>query len=133
MPLGLVVMQLLRKHNRHASMTLENQEFGERGRNRTYNLLIKSYGSRFGYSVINCSYHNNLTIKRPAWRASENVEKVGEIEPRLIAKAQKRHSATLTDSPDPRLILFRNQLRNPDTDGSQQAVGSSEPNCWTIT
>ncbi|MFZ3367641.1 MAG: tyrosine-type recombinase/integrase [Candidatus Sulfotelmatobacter sp.] len=38
----------------------------------------------------------------------------------------------LTDSPDSRLILFRNQLRNRDTD-PQQTLGSSEPNCWTIT
>jgi hypothetical protein len=64
-------------------------ESGERGRNRAYNLLIKSYGSRFGCSVDNCSRHNNLMIKRPAWTASENVEKVGGIEPRL-AKDTKR-------------------------------------------
>lgn len=28
-------------------------------------LLIKSHGSQFGCSVVNCSRHNNLTIKRP--------------------------------------------------------------------
>ena len=63
---------------------------GERGRNRTYNLLIKSHGFRFGCSVINCSRHSNLTIKRPAWTASENVGEVGEIEWHLIAKDTKR-------------------------------------------
>jgi len=63
---------------------------GERGRNRTFNLLIKSYGSQCDCSAVNCSHHNNLTIKRPAWTASENVEKVGEIERYLIAKDTKR-------------------------------------------
>ena len=67
---------------------------GERGRNRTYNLLIKSYGSQFGCSVVNCSRHNNLTIKRPAWTASENVDKVGEIERYLVAKDTKRTQGT---------------------------------------
>jgi hypothetical protein len=52
--------------------------------------LIKSYGSRFGCSVINCSRHNNVTIKRPAWTASKNVEKVGDIERYLIVKDTKR-------------------------------------------
>ena len=42
------------------------EKSGERGRNRTYNLLIKSYVARCGYGVDNCSRHNNLTIKRPA-------------------------------------------------------------------
>jgi len=60
----------------------------------TFNLLIKSYVSRFGCSVINCSHHNNLTIKRPAWTASENVEKVGEIEPRLTPKDTKKTQRT---------------------------------------
>jgi len=50
---------------------------GERGRNRTFNLLIKSYSSRFACSVINCGHHNNLTIKRPAWTASEKRWKSG--------------------------------------------------------
>jgi len=71
---------------------------GERGRNRTFNLLIKSYVSQCGCSVTNCSRHNNLTIKRPAWTASENVEKVGEIEPRLTAKDTKKIQRTLADS-----------------------------------
>jgi hypothetical protein len=75
------------------------EKSGERGRNRTYNLLIKSYGSRFGCSVVNCSHHNNLTIKRPAWTASENVEKVGKIEQHLAAKDTKRTQRTLADSP----------------------------------
>jgi hypothetical protein len=57
---------------------------------RKPNLLIKSYGSRFGCSVTNCSRHNNLTIKRPAWTASDNVEQVGGIEPHLTAKDTKR-------------------------------------------
>jgi len=69
---------------------------GERGRNRTYNLLIKSYGSRFGCGVTNCGRHNNLTIKRPAWTASENVEKVGEIEPRLTPKDTKKTQHNLS-------------------------------------
>src|ERR1039458_4728744 len=72
------------------------EESGERGRNRTYNLLIKSYGSQFDCGVTNCSRHNNLTIKRPAWTASENVEKVGEIEPRLTAKDTKRTQSNLS-------------------------------------
>jgi hypothetical protein len=63
---------------------------GERGRNQTFSLLIKSYGSRFGCGIINCSRHNNLTIKRPAWTASENVGKVGEIETRLTIKDTKK-------------------------------------------
>jgi hypothetical protein len=67
---------------------------GERGRNRTYNLLIKSYSSRFGCSVINCGRHNHLTIKRPAWTAFKNVEKVGEIERHLIGKDTKRTQAS---------------------------------------
>jgi hypothetical protein len=41
-------------------------------------------------AFTNCSRHNNLTIKRPAWTASENGEKVGEIEQRLTAKDTKR-------------------------------------------
>ena len=43
------------------------EKSGERGRNRTYNLLIKSYVSQCGYSTDNCCRHRNLTIKRPAW------------------------------------------------------------------
>jgi hypothetical protein len=69
---------------------VESKEDGERGRNRTYNLLIKSYGSQFSCSVVNCSHHNNLTIKRPAWTASDNVDKVGEIERNLMARDTKR-------------------------------------------
>jgi hypothetical protein len=67
---------------------------GERGRNRTYNLLIKSYGSRFSCWVINCSHYNNLTNTRPAWTASENVDKVGEIERHLIRKDTKKTQGT---------------------------------------
>jgi hypothetical protein len=44
---------------------------GERGRNRTFNLLIKSYVARGGGSIDNYSRHNNLKIKRPAWTVSE--------------------------------------------------------------
>jgi hypothetical protein len=44
---------------------------GERGRNRTFNLLIKSYVSRCGCTLDNCSRHNNLTIARPAWTVFE--------------------------------------------------------------
>ena len=76
------------------SQTRMDIGFGERGRNRTSNLLIKSYGSRFGCNVTNCSRHNNLAIKRPAWTASENVEKVGEIEPRLTVKDTKKTQRT---------------------------------------
>jgi hypothetical protein len=63
---------------------------GERGRNRTYNLLIKSYVSRCGCSIDNWSHHNNLTIKRPAWTVFKSVGKVGEIERHLVAKDTKR-------------------------------------------
>ena len=42
----------------------EQLKSGERGRNRTYNLLIKSYGPRFGCGATNCSRHNHLTIKK---------------------------------------------------------------------
>jgi hypothetical protein len=66
------------------------EKSGERGRNRTYNLLIKSYVARCGYGVDNCSRHNNLTIKRPAWTVFKSVGKVGEIERHLIAKDTKR-------------------------------------------
>jgi len=79
---------------------------GERGRNRTFNLLIKSHASRFGCSVTNCSRHNNLTIKRPAWTASENVGKVGEIERHLIVKDTKRTQRTFRRQSDSQLILF---------------------------
>ncbi len=44
---------------------------GERGRNRTYNLLIKSRGFRCGCGTINRSHHNNLPITRPAWTVFE--------------------------------------------------------------
>ena len=71
---------------------------GERGRNRTYNLLIKSYVSRCGCTIDNCSRDNNLTIKRPAWTASKSVGKVGEIEPHLTAKDTKRTQRALADS-----------------------------------
>src|SRR5208282_1110238 len=50
---------------------IAKEKCGERGRNRTYNLLIKSYVSRCGCSIDNCSRHNNLKIKRPAWTVSE--------------------------------------------------------------
>jgi hypothetical protein len=83
---------------------------GERGRNRTFNLLIKSYGSQFGCSVSNCSRHNNLTIKRPAWTASENVEKVGEIEPRLTAKDTKKTQRIEDFQESPRLSDRRESL-----------------------
>jgi hypothetical protein len=69
------------------------EKSGDRGRNRTYNLLIKSYDSRFSCSVTSCSHYNNLTNQRPAWTAPENVEKVGEIERRLSAKDTKRTQA----------------------------------------
>jgi hypothetical protein len=52
--------------------------------------LIKSYVSRCGCSIDNCSRHNNLTIKRPAWTVFKSVGKVGEIERHLIAKDTKR-------------------------------------------
>ena len=74
------------------------EKSGERGRNRTFNLLIKSYVSQFDCSVTNCSHHNNLTIKRPAWTASKNVEKVGEIEPHLTIKDTKKTQRFLADS-----------------------------------
>jgi hypothetical protein len=44
-------------------------------------------------------------IKRPAWTASENVEKVGEIEPHLTAKDTKKTQRTLAAFPGSRLIL----------------------------
>jgi hypothetical protein len=34
------------------------------------NVPIKSYVSRCGSRVDNCSHHNNLTIKKPAWTVS---------------------------------------------------------------
>jgi hypothetical protein len=34
-------------------------------------------------------------IKRPAWTASKNVEKVGEIEPRLTTKDTKKTQRNL--------------------------------------
>src|SRR5208282_6662434 len=74
------------------------QRSGERGRNRTYNLLIKSYVSSRGCTMDNCSRDNNLTIKRPAWTASKSVGKVGEIEPHLTAKDTKRTQRALADS-----------------------------------
>jgi hypothetical protein len=52
-------------------------------------LLIKSYVSRCGCTIDNCSHHNNLAIKRPAWTVSESVGKVGGIEPHLTAKDKK--------------------------------------------
>ena len=72
---------------------------GERGRNRTYNLLIKSYVSRCGCSVGNYSHHNNLTIKDPHGRFSKIVGKVDEIEPDLIVKDTKRTHRTKFHSP----------------------------------
>jgi hypothetical protein len=61
--------------------------------------LIKSHGSQFGCSVTNCSRHNNLTIKRPAWTASKNVEKVGEIETRLYRKGHKKDTPRMPVGP----------------------------------
>ena len=69
---------------------VEYKEDGERGRNRTFNLLIKSYASHCGCEIDNCSRHNNLTTKRPAWTVFEIVGKVGEIEWHLIPKDTKR-------------------------------------------
>ena len=63
---------------------------GERGRNRTFNLLIKSYASQCGCEIDNCSRHSDLTTKRPAWTVFEIVGKVGEIEWHLIPKDTKR-------------------------------------------
>jgi hypothetical protein len=39
-----------------------------------------------------CSHDNNLMIKRPAWTAFKNVEKVGEIEGDLTAKDTTRQA-----------------------------------------
>ena len=83
---------------------------GERGRNRTSNLLIKSYGSRFGCSGTNCSRHNNLTIKRPAWTASENVEKVGENRTASNCKGHKKDTAIEDFQESPRLSDRRESL-----------------------
>src|SRR5277367_427935 len=77
------------------SCETEGDEDGERGRNRTYNLLLKSYVFRCGCRINNCSHDNNLMIKRPAWTASENVDKVGEIERYLIAKDTNNIRRTL--------------------------------------
>jgi hypothetical protein len=44
-------------------------------------------------------------ITRPAWTASKNVEKVGEIERHLTAKDTKKTQSTLADFPGLRLIL----------------------------
>jgi type I site-specific restriction-modification system R (restriction) subunit len=63
--------------------------------------LIKSYGSRFNCGVINCSHYNNLTNKRPAWTASENVEKAGEIERHEITKDTKKTQR----NPGPRALI----------------------------
>jgi hypothetical protein len=90
------------------------EKSGERGRNRTYNLLIKGHGARFGSSVVNCSRHNNLTIKRPAWTVSESVEEVGEIERYLIAKDTKRTQdiyPTVRFSADPYLFCGAVEMR----------------------
>jgi hypothetical protein len=81
------------------------EKSGERGRNRTSNLLIKSYVFRCGCRINNCSHDNNLMIKRPAWTAFKNVEKVGEIESRLTPKDTKKTQRTLADFPGSRLIL----------------------------
>src|ERR1700721_1536361 len=48
---------------------LQNRRFHEAPNNR--NALIKSSLSQCGYSIDNCSRHNNLTIKKPAWTAFE--------------------------------------------------------------
>jgi hypothetical protein len=42
------------------------KRFGERGRNRTFNLLIKSKVSATGCRRVNRSHNNNLTAKAPA-------------------------------------------------------------------
>jgi hypothetical protein len=41
----------------------------------------------------NCGRHNNLTIKRPAWTASKNVEKAREIERHPIGEGHKKDTA----------------------------------------
>jgi hypothetical protein len=46
-------------------------KFGERGRNRTFNLLIKSHVSEFGCTDTNCSSDNNLKTEMPAWTDSQ--------------------------------------------------------------
>jgi Putative addiction module component len=46
-----------------------------------------------GCSIDNCSHHNNLTIKRPAWTVFKSVGKVGEIERHLIAKDTNKDTA----------------------------------------
>ena len=52
-------------------MFVQSARFVEkRHGNRTFNLLIKSYVSRRGCTIDNCSRHNNLTITRPAWTVS---------------------------------------------------------------
>jgi hypothetical protein len=43
------------------------KRFGERGRNRTFNLLIKSRISQSADRVYKSGADNNLTIKLPAW------------------------------------------------------------------
>jgi len=63
---------------------------GERGRNRTFNLLIKSKVSRLGCIGTSGSYNNNLTLKCPHGPIQKRVEKVGEIERNLTAKDTKR-------------------------------------------
>ena len=57
--------------------------------------LIKSYVSRCGCTIDNCSHHNNLTIKDPHGRLSKSVGKVGEIERYLTAKDTKRTQRNL--------------------------------------
>jgi hypothetical protein len=83
---------------------------GERGRNRTFNLLIKSYVSRCGCTVGNCSRHNNLTITRPAWTVSEKRWESWRNRTTSNCEGHKKDTAKYADSPDGQLITFR-QLR----------------------
>jgi hypothetical protein len=102
-------------------------------------LLIKSYGSRFGCSVTNCSRHNNLTIKRPAWTASENVEKVWRNRTASNCKGHKKDTAHLSrQCPDSRLILFGSGIavleiprRMPLSTGASSRArgGNRSPRC----
>jgi hypothetical protein len=85
--------------------------------------LIKSYGSRLSCSVINCSHYNNLTNKRPAWTASENAEKVGEIDQNLIAKDTKR---TQLDQRGGRCSTMRELHRVADSDRDQTVFDLQE-------
>ena len=54
--------------------------------------------------------HNNLTIKRPAWTASENVEKVGENRTASNCKGHKKDTAIEDFQESPRLSDRRESL-----------------------